>query len=67
MAVNEIHDGLTTQKQSMLVNDIHSPVMIFTMHLTRVTLTEWLDKDLRLSWSANSEHFTPNFGTSTYT
>jgi len=51
----------------MLVNDIHSPMMMIMMHLTRVTLTEGLDKGLRLSWSATSELFTPNFDTSIYT
>ena len=39
------------ENQSMLVNDIHSPVMVLMMHLTRVTLTEGLDKGLRLNSS----------------
>ena len=35
----------------MLFNDIHSTMMIFVMHLKRVTLTEGLDKGLRLNLS----------------
>ena len=35
----------------MLVNDIDSPVMIFMLHFTRVTLTEVLEKGLWLNSS----------------
>ena len=35
----------------MPVNDIHSPMMVFVMHLTGVTFTERLDKGLRLNSS----------------
>jgi len=35
----------------MPVNDIHSPMMVFMMHLTRVTFTERFDKGLRLNSS----------------
>ena len=50
MAVNEIHDSQICLNTNLkAVNEIHSIVMTFMTHLTRVIVREGLDRGLRLS------------------
>ena len=54
--LSPVHNPQICPNPQQVVNDIHSLMMTFTTHLTWVTVSEGVDRSLRLNLSFSCQH-----------